>query len=113
MPTVRTNLLRMEFNPSHFLYEVEITSKSSIENYYLEEIARYIAQILPQALFNYPHIYSPTAIAETILHTHLSNGVAVMLQLTQFPSNTSNPALAPLIAQKLMSFTNMLFSDIF
>jgi len=59
MPSMRTNLLRVELAGRYTSYEVDLSCRTSIDSHHLKEIAHFIHKILPQALYSSPNLYSP------------------------------------------------------
>ena len=59
MPSMRTNLLRVELEGRYTSYEVELSCRTSIDPHHLKEIAHFMHRLLPQALYSPPNIYSP------------------------------------------------------
>lgn len=82
MPTARTNLLRIDFNPHHYLYELEIIAQCPIEQHHHPIIYNHLQQTLSSAIYSHPHLFSPTPLPTTTLHTHLPNGQPITLQFT-------------------------------
>jgi len=75
-----------------------------------------VAAILPFALYNHPLLYNPEPLDRKVYYTHLNDGTPIEICLTPSPSNSSqniSSALAALISQKLLSFTELLYSPIF
>lgn len=74
MPTLRTNLLRLELNSTHTTYEVDLHSRSLLDQRALNEIADYLNKAIPNVVYSYPCIYSTKALTDLVFNMFLSNG---------------------------------------
>lgn len=109
MPTLKTNLLRLDIANSHFLYQVEVASKHAIDPPLKQEVATFLAQELPLAIYIAPLLYSPTIITQFQFHVFLSNGNTVFLALQHLASNQDSKLILAPIAHKLVSLTELLY----
>jgi hypothetical protein len=112
MPSLRTNLLRVELTGTHTAYEVELICKSPIESHHHKEVADFLYRTIPAALYAPPSLYNPTPLDASVLDLHffLSNGAPLHLQLVR--TGEGNRAdLLGLVAARLMRLTELLYSD--
>jgi hypothetical protein len=82
----------------------------------LAEVEGHLASLFPFSLYAHPLLYQPEPITHGIFHMHLSDGTPIEIRLTPCPINTGSnvgPILANLIAQKLLSLTELLYSPLF
>lgn len=60
MPSLRTNLLRVELTGTHTAYEVELLCRSPIEPHHHKEVADFFYRTIPAALYAHPALYTAT-----------------------------------------------------
>lgn len=86
MPSIRTNLLRMTFNPHHYLYELELITQAELEPQHHSYILNHLYQLYPHALYSHPLLFSPQIIEAGQLQTHLPNGHKLTITLRRVNS---------------------------
>lgn len=83
MPSIRANLLRMSFNPNHYLYELEFMTQSELEPQHQSYVLNHLYQLYPHSLYTHPYLFSPVQIDAGQLHTHLPNGHKLTIILSR------------------------------
>jgi hypothetical protein len=109
MPTLRTNLLRLELNSTHTTYEVDLHSRSLLDQRAMNEIADYLNKAMPNAVYSFPFLYSTQTLTDLVFNLFLSNGEPVQVMLVKSGGGSSKDIL-PLIVNRLMTLTDLLYS---